>query len=129
MSSSPVLVPEKKGKIRRIASDNDDVDEAFFNASIAGPSFLASQGPSTTSTPAEPPKKPRKKWTAEETQMLVDGCNKVCPGRYRAFHFISSRMQWGVGNWKTILNDPELKFDSRSPVDLKDRYGVATELH
>jgi hypothetical protein len=22
-------------------------------------------------------KKPRKKWTKEETQMLVDGCNKV----------------------------------------------------
>ena len=29
--------------------------------------------------------------------------------------------QYGVGNWKAILNDPELKFDSRSPVDLKDR--------
>lgn len=49
-------------------------------------------------------KKLRKKWTQEETQMLVEGCNKH-----------------GVGNWKTILNDPELKFDNRSPVDLKDR--------
>ena len=92
VTSSPVLVPEKKGKIRRIASDNDDVDEAFFNASIAGPSFLASQGPSNSSTPAEPPKKPRKKWTAEETQMLVDGCNKVWPNRYRTFRSISSRI-------------------------------------
>ena len=26
-----------------------------------------------------------------------------------------------MGNWKAILNDPELKFDNRSPVDLKDR--------
>lgn len=30
-------------------------------------------------------------------------------------------IQWGVGNWKAILNDPELTFDNRSPVDLKDR--------
>lgn len=30
--------------------------------------------------------------------------------------------QWGVGNWKSILNDPQFKFDGRSPVDLKDRY-------
>ncbi|TBU52575.1 hypothetical protein BD310DRAFT_831898 [Dichomitus squalens] len=41
----------------------------------------------------------------EETHMLVAGCNK-----------------WGVGNWKSILNDPEFKFDGRSPVDLKDRF-------
>lgn len=27
-----------------------------------------------------------------------------------------------MGNWKAILNDPNLKFDNRSPVDLKDRY-------
>jgi hypothetical protein len=27
-----------------------------------------------------------------------------------------------VGNWKAILKDPDLKFDSRSPVDLKDRF-------
>ncbi|KIP06911.1 hypothetical protein PHLGIDRAFT_35738 [Phlebiopsis gigantea 11061_1 CR5-6] len=53
----------------------------------------------------DPPKKTRKKWSMDETQMLVNGCNK-----------------WGVGNWKAILNDPELKFDNRSPVDLKDRF-------
>ncbi|KAI0742550.1 hypothetical protein C8Q80DRAFT_1109167 [Daedaleopsis nitida] len=41
----------------------------------------------------------------EETQMLVAGCNK-----------------WGVGNWKSILNDPDFRFDGRSPVDLKDRF-------
>jgi hypothetical protein len=33
----------------------------------------------------------------------------------------SSLPQHGVGNWKTILSDPDLKFDNRSPVDLKDR--------
>ncbi|KAF9647230.1 hypothetical protein BDM02DRAFT_2733890 [Thelephora ganbajun] len=52
-----------------------------------------------------PEKRPRKKWTHEETQNLVRGCNK-----------------WGVGNWKAILKDPELVFDNRSPVDLKDRF-------
>ncbi|KAF9221773.1 hypothetical protein BS17DRAFT_710461 [Gyrodon lividus] len=50
-------------------------------------------------------KKQRKKWSEQETQMLVDGCNT-----------------WGVGNWKAILKDPKLKFDNRSPVDLKDRF-------
>ncbi|CCO29943.1 Meiotically up-regulated gene 152 protein [Rhizoctonia solani AG-1 IB] len=68
--------------------------------------------PSARTTPAsvspvdaKPVKKQRKKWTTEETQMLVDGCN-----------------EWGVGNWKAILNDPRFVFQSRSPVDLKDRF-------
>ncbi|KAK1232342.1 hypothetical protein PQX77_004527, partial [Marasmius sp. AFHP31] len=73
------LMPEKKGKMRKIATDADDDVQAE--------------------------KKQRKKWSTEETQMLVDGCNKH-----------------GVGNWKTILGDPEFKFDNRSPVDLKDRF-------
>ncbi|KAJ6457618.1 hypothetical protein C8R45DRAFT_563505 [Mycena sanguinolenta] len=50
-------------------------------------------------------KKVRRKWTPEETQMLVDGCR---------IH--------GVGNWKAILSDPSLSFQNRSPVDLKDRF-------
>ncbi|KAG7085962.1 hypothetical protein E1B28_003487 [Marasmius oreades] len=73
------LMPEKKGKLRKIAADADD-------------DILAE-------------KKQRKRWSPEETQMLVDGCNKH-----------------GVGNWKTILGDLEFKFDNRSPVDLKDRF-------
>ncbi|TFY67224.1 hypothetical protein EVJ58_g1781 [Rhodofomes roseus] len=79
------LGPEKKGKMRRIESDHPEED------------MVQMTGPSE--------KKIRKKWTTEETQMLVDGCNK-----------------WGVGNWKSILNDPLFKFDGRSPVDLKDRF-------
>ncbi|KAK0445031.1 uncharacterized protein EV420DRAFT_1622672 [Desarmillaria tabescens] len=76
------LVPEKRGKLRKISAspENDDWPQATE-------------------------KKLRKKWSAEETQMLVDGCNKH-----------------GVGNWKAILSDPDLKFDNRSPVDLKDRF-------
>ncbi|RDB18181.1 hypothetical protein Hypma_000546 [Hypsizygus marmoreus] len=72
-------MPEKRGKMRKIATGADS--EPFQE------------------------KKQRKKWTEEETQMLVTGCN---------IH--------GVGNWKTILSDPTLKFDNRSPVDLKDRF-------
>jgi hypothetical protein len=69
-------------------------------------------------------KKPRKKWTLEETQMLVDGCNIVrCPLFFFPINFLAHffSLKWGVGNWKAILKDPNLKFDNRSPVDLKDR--------
>jgi hypothetical protein len=46
-----VLVPEKRGKMRKIAASAED--EVF------------------------PEKKQRKKWSEEETQMLVKGCNIV----------------------------------------------------
>ncbi|KAF5378609.1 hypothetical protein D9615_007140 [Tricholomella constricta] len=73
------LVPEKRGKMRKLATGAD------------GEPFLE--------------KKQRKKWSDEETKMLVLGCNRH-----------------GVGNWKTILSDTTLTFDNRSPVDLKDRF-------
>lgn len=97
------LVPEKKGKMRRIENSNDRPDDDLAQPQLE--------------------KKPRKKWTTEETQMLVKGCNKV----FLAFLTHASLLnvsvsQWGVGNWKSILNDSEFKFDNRSPVDLKDRY-------
>lgn len=44
-------------------------------------------------------------WTPDETQALIQGCR---------IH--------GVGNWKKILTDPSLKFNSRTAVDLKDRF-------
>ncbi|KAI0370955.1 hypothetical protein BV20DRAFT_994328 [Pilatotrama ljubarskyi] len=93
-SSSTTSGPEKRGKMRKIAMDEQRAD---------GESSTGAQ-PSQPQAPL-PEKRPRKKWTMEETQMLVAGCNK-----------------WGVGNWKSILNDPEFKFDGRSPVDLKDRF-------
>ncbi|KAL4248780.1 hypothetical protein ABKN59_008370 [Abortiporus biennis] len=89
--------PEKKGKMRRITSVEDSNDLP----STQTPHSLSMSAPPTG--PIE--KKQRKKWSEEETKMLVDGCNK-----------------YGVGNWKAILNDPDLKFDNRSPVDLKDRF-------
>ncbi|KAL4070162.1 hypothetical protein V8B97DRAFT_1900569 [Scleroderma yunnanense] len=78
-------MPERKGKLRKIA---DDAAREPLDGGL-----VIQQ------------KKQRKKWSEEETQMLVTGCNT-----------------WGVGNWKAILKDPNLKFDNRSPVDLKDRF-------
>ncbi len=48
-TSLPSPSDERRGKVRRLAS------------------------------PGPPEKKARKKWTMEETQMLVEGCNRVCP--------------------------------------------------
>lgn len=50
-------MPERKGKMRKIAGDGD------YRESVG--SFIIQQ------------KKPRKKWSEEETQMLVEGCNTV----------------------------------------------------
>ncbi|EJD05156.1 uncharacterized protein FOMMEDRAFT_139688 [Fomitiporia mediterranea MF3/22] len=85
VASSSQIPQDKKGKMRKASADEQKVAD---KASVQVPE-----------------KRQRKKWTEEETQMLVNGCNV-----------------WGVGNWKAILNDPNLKFDSRSPVDLKDRF-------
>ncbi|THG95737.1 hypothetical protein EW026_g5963 [Hermanssonia centrifuga] len=97
-ASTSTLVPEKKGKMRRICNEDDDSEFTPEGMTALPPHLTQNTGAET--------KKQRRKWTAQETQMLVDGCQK-----------------WGVGNWKAILNDPELKFDNRSPVDLKDRKG------
>lgn len=87
----------------------------------------AQSQPSTSASQLHPymEKKQRKKWTAEETDMLVKGCNKVRSTLHDT-RVASSPLtsQWGVGNWKAILNDPDFVFDNRSPVDLKDRYAA-----
>ncbi|KIJ18342.1 hypothetical protein PAXINDRAFT_110836 [Paxillus involutus ATCC 200175] len=85
VAETSAVMPERRGKMRKIADDSYPRDKPD--------GFIIQQ------------KKQRKKWSEEETQMLVDGCNT-----------------WGVGNWKAILKDPKLKFDNRSPVDLKDRF-------
>ena len=48
-----------------------------------------------------------KRWTEEETDQLMRGVRKH-----------------GIGKWKQILADPDLQFDRRSSVDLKDRFRV-----
>jgi hypothetical protein len=94
-------MPERKGKMRKIAGDGD------YRESVGA--FIIQQ------------KKPRKKWSEEETQMLVEGCNTVHTAFKECLTILILFPQWGVGNWKAILKDPKLIFDNRSPVDLKDR--------
>ncbi|KAE9973549.1 hypothetical protein BLS_003548 [Venturia inaequalis] len=49
--------------------------------------------------------KTRKKWSEEETADLVKGVST-----------------FGIGAWKRILQHPEYKFNTRTAVDLKDRF-------
>ncbi|QDS67726.1 hypothetical protein FKW77_005839 [Venturia effusa] len=49
--------------------------------------------------------KTRKKWSEEETADLVKGVSK-----------------FGIGAWKRILQHPEYTFNTRTAVDLKDRF-------
>ncbi|KAF7320788.1 hypothetical protein HMN09_00165100 [Mycena chlorophos] len=109
LPSSPRVVPasewtfrddtavpyERKGKMRKIdhAQDTEEGEDE------------EEEGQTGNGKGKAPEKKARRKWSAAETQMLIDGCN---------IH--------GVGNWKAILFDPNLSFDNRSPVDLKDRF-------
>ncbi|KIO22129.1 hypothetical protein M407DRAFT_79549 [Tulasnella calospora MUT 4182] len=86
--------------------NSHSTSSASSSLSPPPPELSAAQGEPSSSNAGPPTKvrKPRKRWTMEETQALVDGCNK-----------------WGVGNWKAILNDTQFQFQGRSPVDLKDR--------
>ncbi len=60
-------------------------------------------------SPSANDKPPRtwKKWSNEETQQLLKGVTKH-----------------GVGKWKEICADPELRFRGRRPMDLKDRFRI-----
>lgn len=49
--------------------------------------------------------RPRRKWSDEETNHLLLGVSKH-----------------GVGKWRTILDDPQFRFNGRSAGDLKDRF-------
>ncbi|KAG8899335.1 hypothetical protein FRC00_001578 [Tulasnella sp. 408] len=88
-------------------SNSHSTSSASSSLSPPPPEPSPPQGEPSGSNAGPPTKvrKPRKRWTMEETQALVDGCNK-----------------WGVGNWKAILNDSQFQFQGRSPVDLKDRF-------
>ncbi|KAJ9273734.1 hypothetical protein DTO212C5_13 [Paecilomyces variotii] len=52
-------------------------------------------------------RKKLRKWTEQETNNLLRGVVKC-----------------GIGNWTTILAQPELKFNKRSAANLKDRFRV-----
>lgn len=59
------LVPEKRGKMRKIASGSDSAAPLHDDPADEAAAGIFQE------------KKQRKKWTQEETQMLVDGCNRV----------------------------------------------------
>jgi hypothetical protein len=60
IAETSTSLPERKGsKMRKIASEEDEDGGVGYPGGI-------------------PDKKVRKRWTTEETQMLVDGCNRVC---------------------------------------------------
>ncbi|KAG8909559.1 hypothetical protein FRC01_006861, partial [Tulasnella sp. 417] len=103
--------PSSSSAIPSASSSNGNshsTSSASSSLSPPPPEPSPPQGEPSSSNAGGPPtkvRKPRKRWTMEETQALVDGCNK-----------------WGVGNWKAILNDSQFQFQGRSPVDLKDRF-------
>lgn len=76
------LVQERKGKLRKLESGEPvkvgggDEDEPRRPSTSSG---VMSTGAGTGASASPPEKKVRKKWTMEETQMLVEGCNRVCP--------------------------------------------------
>lgn len=70
---------ERKGKVRKLESGEGskaaDAERLTGGAVNVG-AGVAGSGSVGVGTGAE--KKMRKKWTMEETQMLVEGCNRVC---------------------------------------------------
>lgn len=64
---------EKRGKMRRITADDGNA----MPVDGASGSSTGGQGSLPFLPTDKPEKKPRKKWTMEETHMLVAGCNKV----------------------------------------------------
>ena len=67
---------------------------------------IASSEPKTVEPKSKKRRSP-KWWTEDETEQLMLGVRKH-----------------GIGKWKQILADPNLHFDGRSCVDLKDRFRV-----
>lgn len=74
-TSAPM--PERKGKIRKIADDGDRHE--------------------TTSSFIIQHKKPRKKWSEEETRMLVEGCNTASSLRHSCLVSLNVNLFLSVG--------------------------------
>lgn len=65
------------------------------------------KGPQKATKPDEKTRKNLRKWTEAETHNLLKGVAK-----------------YGVGKWKQMREDTELNLNTRSTVDLKDRFRV-----
>ena len=74
---------------------------------MSEPNLTSLPGSSDAAADANGSRPAKLKWTEDETQALVEGCNKH-----------------GVGSWTQILSDSELmpRFSDRTPGDLKDRF-------
>ena len=74
---------------------------------MSEPNLTSLPGSSDAAADASGSRPAKLKWTEDETQALVEGCNKH-----------------GVGSWTQILSDTELmpRFSDRTPGDLKDRF-------
>jgi hypothetical protein len=82
-TSVPYADAARKGKVRRIDTSADDEDDDTKEEWEIDGEEKGEDGDAVTIAPGAPEKgkekekKVRRKWTPEETQMLVDGCNIV----------------------------------------------------
>lgn len=96
-----------------VHSENADVTKpAVIEKEEPTASGVALTGKREGSDPLSPKSRGRsrknlRKWTEEETMALLHGAVKC-----------------GIGNWTTILAQPELKFNKRTASNLKDRFRV-----
>ncbi|CDR99820.1 hypothetical protein [Sporisorium scitamineum] len=110
-SQSPLSTPASADQPRsgyQLSSAQSASGDPNTDANAASTFTAGSRRPSALGRKAsEGHRNQKHRWSAEETQALVDGCNKH-----------------GVGNWKKILSDPELSnlFSDRTAGDLKDRF-------
>ncbi|KAK2858480.1 hypothetical protein FQN49_004690 [Arthroderma sp. PD_2] len=72
-----------------------------------GPDGEDSQKDNNGAAPKSQPRKKARKWTDEETHDLLRGV-----------------VRCGVGNWTSILAQPDLSFNDRTAANLKDRFRV-----
>lgn len=83
--------------LRRVSNGDGSTSSTSASASASTSSLAATRVPGQT----------KHRWSSDETQALVDGCNKH-----------------GVGSWKIILDDASFagRFVNRTAGDLKDRF-------
>lgn len=74
------LVMERKGKVRKLESGEGSkaADAERLTGAVVGGVGASTGVAGSVSVGTGAEKKMRKKWTMEETQMLVEGCNRVC---------------------------------------------------
>ncbi|KAF3482300.1 MYB DNA-binding domain-containing protein [Arthroderma uncinatum] len=85
----------------------DGIAQADTQYSVEGIDGEDTQRYNNGAAPKSQPRKKARKWTDEETHDLLRGV-----------------VRCGVGNWTSILAQPDLSFNERSAANLKDRFRV-----